>query len=336
MSPDASRLLGEGAVVFEKPERHHTIEGPKFLKRDGWYYILAPAGGVATGWQTVLRSRNIFGPYEDRIVLEQGNTPVNGPHQGGLVSTPDDEWWFLHFQDAGVYGRLVHLQPVEWQDGWPLMGCDSGGLRVPVLQHRKPLAGVNSVSAIPQTNDEFTSSRLGLQWQWYANHKDDWHSLVARSGWLRLFAQPHKDLARTPSLLLQKFPARAFVAETQLELSSSPNNAEAGIVVTGNEHAALALRAKERDTQVVFLRGSHEQVLGSLPSRKACLRVKVVDGGACHFRCASEDGKELAPSEEFQAAAGKWIGAKIGIYCHSQVSSIGFADFDYFRFITPT
>ncbi|WP_217551391.1 family 43 glycosylhydrolase, partial [Pantoea sp. GbtcB22] len=78
----------EGQIVFDQPERHHTIEGPKFLKRDGWYYILAPAGGVGTGWQTVLRSRNIFGPYEDRIVLEQGSSRVNGPHQGGLVATP--------------------------------------------------------------------------------------------------------------------------------------------------------------------------------------------------------------------------------------------------------
>jgi hypothetical protein len=28
---------------------------------------------------------DFFGPYEERIVLEQGDTDVNGPHQGGWV-----------------------------------------------------------------------------------------------------------------------------------------------------------------------------------------------------------------------------------------------------------
>jgi len=105
MAPDGSRLLGEGVVIADGEERFPTIEGPKFHKRDGWYYVLAPAGGVATGWQLALRSRHIYGPYEDRIVLHQGKTPINGPHQGTLVDTPDGkQWWFVHFQDAGVYG----------------------------------------------------------------------------------------------------------------------------------------------------------------------------------------------------------------------------------------
>ena len=108
MAPDGSKLLGEGEIVFHEPEKHPTLEGPKFFKKDGWYYILAPAGGVETGWQLALRSKNIYGPYEDKIVLAQGGTDINGPHQGALVDTPDDGWWFIHFQDAGVYGRIIH------------------------------------------------------------------------------------------------------------------------------------------------------------------------------------------------------------------------------------
>ena len=102
MSPDGSRLLGPGQIVFHQPERHPTIEGPKFFKKDGWYYILAPAGGVQNGWQLALRSKNIFGPYEDKIVLAQGGTDVNGPHQGALVDTVDDGWWFVHFPRCGL------------------------------------------------------------------------------------------------------------------------------------------------------------------------------------------------------------------------------------------
>ncbi len=129
MAPDGSKLLGEGKIVFDDPARHPTMEGPKFLKKDGFYYILAPAGGVSGGWQVALRSRNIYGPYEDKVVLEQGSTPVNGPHQGALVDTPSGEWWFLHFQDAGPYGRIVHMQPVRWQDEWPLDGAGPGRQR---------------------------------------------------------------------------------------------------------------------------------------------------------------------------------------------------------------
>src|SRR6185295_3094093 len=137
----------EGHVVFHEPEKHPIIEGPKFLKRDCWYYILAPAGGVETGWQVVLRSRNIYGPYEDRIVLSQGNTPINGPHQGALVEAANGTWWFVHFQDAGFHGRIVHLQPVRWENGWPVMGRDGE----PVQRHPKPLNGALHDLRTPQT-----------------------------------------------------------------------------------------------------------------------------------------------------------------------------------------
>jgi beta-xylosidase len=231
MAPDGLQLLGEGKIVFQDPDRHPTLEGPKFLKKDGWYYILSPAGGVETGWQVVLRSRNIYGPYEDKIVLEQGSTAINGPHQGALVDTPNGEWWFLHFQDAGLYGRIVHLQPVRWQDGWPLMGEDQDGNGVgePVLQHAKP-AGLNAGGrAAPQTSDEFNSPKLGWQWQWQANHQDDWYSLSSRAGWLRLHPQPvaHTDLTRVPNVLLQKFPARSFTFEMLLEFSPAQPGEEA-------------------------------------------------------------------------------------------------------------
>lgn len=221
MSPDGKKLLGDDRIVFHAPERHPTIEGPKFLKKDGWYYISAPAGGVATGWQVALRSREIYGPYEDRIVLEQGASPVNGPHQGALVDTAEGAWWFLHFQDAGVYGRVVHLQPVTWRGGWPLIGCDrdGNGIGEPISRWTKPLVKQNGASCSIACSDEFDFKDLGLQWQWPANHKADWFSLTERSGFLRLFSQPAAGirLSYAPNLLLQKFPARAFAAETAVE-----------------------------------------------------------------------------------------------------------------------
>lgn len=335
MTPDGTRLLGEGKIVFHEPERHPTLEGPKFLKRDGWYYILAPAGGVATGWQTVLRSRNIYGPYEDKIVLQQGNSPVNGPHQGALVDTPNGEWWFLHFQDVGLYGRIVHLQPVEWREGWPLMGALNGAVAAgqPVQQHRKPRLP-STRPATPATSDEFSSSKLGRQWQWYANHRADWYSLSARDGWLRLFAQPGGgELAQTANLLLQKFPARSFGVETVIEFTPAQAGDEAGLALVGNASAALVLRSTGPGTQLLLRLSGGERVLSEGVSNKLKLRIQVHDGGRSDFSLIGADGTVQTLLDGFQATAGRWIGAKVGIYCRTAASqSAGYADFDYLRF----
>ncbi len=124
-------------LVFDGHDNHPTVEGPKFHKRNGFYYIFAPAGGVATGWQLVLRSKNIYGPYEEKIVLAQGKTAINGPHQGAWVDTPTGEDWFLHFQDKVAFGRIVHLQPMTWKNDFPVM-ADNNGTGEPVLSYRKP------------------------------------------------------------------------------------------------------------------------------------------------------------------------------------------------------
>ncbi|MFN3408243.1 MAG: glycoside hydrolase 43 family protein [Limisphaerales bacterium] len=334
MAPDGSRLLGEGQIVFHEPEKHPTLEGPKFLKRDGWYYILAPAGGVQTGWQLALRSRHIYGPYEARILLAQGRTAINGPHQGGLVDTPSGEWWFLHFQDAGVYGRVVHLQPVRWEDGWPRMGVPGpDGVGEPVLAHPKP-ALPPARSEAPATSDEFTRSQLAPQWQWHANHRNDWHSLTARPGWLRLFAQPAADrLEDNPHLLLQKFPARAFAVETLLDLP--PNHgSEAGLVIAGRESAALAVTRTGDRLHLWHRIGTAAQALAEIPGPVARLRIRVADGGRCAFAWAGTDGPFQTIPREFQAQPGVWIGAKVGLYCsRCRPSSSGHADFHYFRFL---
>ena len=105
MDADGSKLIGNSVMLIDGHKKHPTIEGPKIYKRNGYYYVFAPAGGVAPGWQMVMRSKNIFGPYEDRIVMAQGKTDINGPHQGAWVDTKTGENWFLNFQDLGAYGR---------------------------------------------------------------------------------------------------------------------------------------------------------------------------------------------------------------------------------------
>ncbi len=332
MTPDGSKILGEGKIVFHEPEKHPTIEGPKFLKKDGWYYILAPAGGVQTGWQVVLRSKNIFGPYAAKIVLAQGDTDINGPHQGALVDTAEGGWWFVHFQDAGVYGRIAHLQPVAWRDGWPVMGREGE----PVLRHAKPRIGSGSKIKVPATSDEFESEELALPWQWHANHEDNWFSLAARKGWLRLYSQAAKnvDLGRVPNLLLQKFPARVFQVETELETFPAASGEEAGLVVMGAEYAALTVRHTRLGPEIVFKTSAGEHVLQAVAPMRLRFRVAVADGGLCRFGYDDAAGNPVWLPDFFRAHAGVWIGAKVGIFSIRPAGeSGGHADFNFFRFL---
>lgn len=339
MAPDASGLLDDGQIIYDNEEIHPTLEGPKFLKKDGWYYVLAPAGGVKTGWQVVFRSRDIYGPYEHKIVLAQGSTGVNGPHQGGLVDLPNGDWWFVHFQDAYVYGRIVHLQPVRWKDGWPLMGenQDDAGCGEPVLLHAKPAVGAESAIAIPQTSDEFDADTLGLQWQWEANHEDGWYSLRENPGQLRLFARPTKldSLRQAPHILGQKFPARAFRVETQVEPGGTADGQLAGLVVMGQSHAALSVRHTPSGDEIVFVVDGEEKFSASVPSLPLRLAVEVQDGALCRFAYAAPNAEFEFIPEDFQAEAGHWIGARVGLFSGYDADSApdsAYADFDHFRF----
>jgi hypothetical protein len=366
MAPDASRLLGEGQVVFWDPARHPTLEGPKLYKHNQWYVILAPAGGVPRGWQVALRSRHILGPYEDRVVLAQGRTSVNGPHQGALVDTPSGEWWFVHFQDTGLYGRVVHLNPVTWTDDWPAMGVpgrDSMWEREPVLVHAKPDLPAQPI-ALPQTTDEFdgTDGRLGPQWQWHANHGPGWYDLRTRPGWLRLAARPLPEggLAAAPHLLLQKLPARSFTAETAVDLPEGtiegaipegrfadgksgqwiPDGTAAGLIVVGQNYAALTVeRAPSPATLQVALRIDGRLAFLAPVGGAGTIRLSVtmVDGGDCRFRFTVGGGREQTIAASFTARPGRWVGAQIGLFAAGRRSSMppgnrAFADFDYLRF----
>lgn len=319
MSPDGRAILSEPRTVWNDPQNHPTCEGPKFHKFAGRYYISAPAGGVASGWQLILRSDHVYGPYEGKVVLAQGNTPVNGPHQGAIVDTPSGDWWFLHFQELQPYGRICHLQPVKWKDGWPLMGTNqnAAGCGEPVLRWRKPVANMPRV--VPQTSDDFSGETLGLQWQWHANHRPGWHSLSRRPGTLSLRAiHADRDFANVPNLLLQKTPARSFTAAADVRLVGDDPHAQAGLIVMGIEHAALAIGRDESGPRLVFI--VNNQVITGIPLKvpDATLRVQMRDGGACTFGVRRGDGSwQTINQTPFRATEGKWIGAKVGLFART-------------------
>lgn len=353
MDTQATHTLDEGIIVYDGHELDPTIEGPKFYKYNSYYYIFAPAGGVATGWQTVLRSKNIHGPYERRMVMHQGNTPVNGPHQGGWVNTTTGEDWFIHFQDRGLYGRITHLQPMLWKDDWPIIGIDhdNSGYGEPVLTHKKPDVGNTFPLTTPQESDEFNGLQLGLQWQWQANPEATWSFLYPDQGLLRLYSQQvpedTRNLYETSNVLLQKFPAPTFVATAKVEFSPHPEKLlgeRAGLAIMGRNYAALSIRKDADGLSLIYgiaenahqSKAEKETMVTKLENGLLYLRVRVQEGGRCHFYYSVDNTEYHQAGESFQATEGHWIGAKVGLFCTrtGTINDTGWMDVDWFR-VTP-
>jgi len=361
LSADASKVLDVGRVIFDgaKLPNGNTLEGPKLYKRHGYYYVFASLGGVTGGYQAVFRATNIFGPYEHRIVLDQGGTAVNGHHQGAWVDTPSGEDWFLHSQDRGAYGRVVHLEPMIWRDDdWPVIGDDPqhNGKGQPVLVHAKPRVGRPSPVTTPQTSDEFAGPVLGLQWQWNANPKAGWALFSARPGRLRLASVPApktrndgspavNNLYDAPNFLLQKFPAPEFTVTTRMEFAPATDGEFAGLAVCGCDYAMLGVRRTVGELHLVWVvsQGANRpgaverEITGpDVPNSPVYLRVNVTSGATCRFAWSFDNQGYTAIGGPFQASGDHWIGAKVGLIASAEPSAIqtGHADFGWFH-VTP-
>ncbi len=354
LSADGTRAIGKPCIAFDGWQENFTSEGPKFYKRDGWYWIMNPAGGVERGWQLAMRSKSPYGPYEWKRVMWQGKTTVNGPHQGAWVHTSQGEDWFLHFNDRGAYGRVVYLQPVDWSSGWPMMGNNGE----PYTKYRKPLTKNQKSSAIcnPQESDEFNDGQLGLQWQWHANY-NQLYGMPTANGFYRLYTQDlpqhFRSLWDVPNLLLQKPTALRFTATAKVRFASKDDNQYGGLVMMGRDYSALVVHRQgdafllQRHTCKGADAGQTEtqQTLATLmptdrdtiPYSPAIyldlyLRLTVKDG-QCRF-AYSMDGKHYKDAGDvFAMREGKWIGAKFGFVaeCSNRKGNRGWLDVDWIR-----
>jgi beta-xylosidase len=346
-----TKVISDGIMIYDGHEKDVTVEGPKFHKRNNWYYIFAPAGGVSTGWQIVLRSKNIYGPYERKVVLEQGTTAINGPHQGAWVQTQKGEDWFLHFQDKDAYGRVVHLQPMKWINDWPVIGIDENndGKGEPVLTYKKPTIGKIYPTETVAESDEFNLPKLGLQWQWQANPKEGW-AFTTSQGFLRMFSVYQSDSIKNsfylPNILGQKFPAETFIATTKFSLKLKQVGDKFGLIVVGLDVANISIVKREDANYISFSscenaeKGNAETVtdIEKLNDIKDIyLRVKVFEKAACEFSY-SIDGKNYKTiDKKFTAKQGKWVGARVGLFTTSnkKINDNGYADVDWFRIEKP-
>ena len=358
-----TKVISEESLIYDGlRDGNHTTEGGKFYKKDGYYYLLAPAGGVEMGWQIALRSKNIYGPYQMKKVLAQGNTDINGPHQGGLVETQTGEWWFLHFQDTGVYGRIAHLQPVNWKEGWPVMGVnDKDYCGEPVFTYKKPNVGKTYQIQIetPQDSDEFNRPKLGLQWSWHANLQQTW-GYASNEGYYRMYGQHYpNDFTNfwdIPNLLMQKLPAPEFTATMKSTVVLQNEGDKAGLIIMGWDYSYIALvktdegyeleqieckdaeqKTAEKEISRIPLKGLKTETKYNYQTKleniEFYFRVKMKNGGLCTFYYSKDGKKYQQIGKVFQARQGKWIGAKTGMFILNKTEKTdrSWIDIDWFR-----
>ena len=331
MSEDGTRLLDEGVTVYTGP----VAEGTKIFKLNGYYYLSIPEGGVGKGWQTVLRSKNIYGPYEKKVVLETGSTKINGPHQGALVDTPNGEWWFYHFQSSGPIGRVVHLQPAFWQDGWPVIGVDidRNGIGEPVYVWEKPDVGKSFPIDAPSTNDDFKSTYLGLQWEWNHNPVDNSWSLTDRPGWLNLKALKADGFMKARNTLTQKVMGAKSQAVIELDVSQLEEGQKAGLCSMSNIYNLVGIHKKTDGIYLFVDKNNKNFSEERISCKRIFLKVQLdIQTNKNQFSYSLDDKTFTPVGDIFETTWGFWKGTRIGLFSYNELADRGTASFNSFTY----
>jgi beta-xylosidase len=324
MSADGTRVLDAGKTIVDDPKNLPVLEGPKLLKRNGWYYIFAPYGGVEKGPQAVMRSKDIWGPYESRTVLAQGSTNVQAPHQGGYVETPSGEKWFIHFNSTGAYGRIVHLQPVRWVKDWPIMGdplIENGKSSLttgqPVSRHAMPRVGGRHLPVYPQTSDGFNSPTLGVQWEWNHNPVDSAWSLTKRPGYLTLEALPANDLLLARNTLTQVLHGSAARFTTRLDAAGMADGQRAGLGILQVQPVWIGIMQVAGRRHVTFSYAGAQTRGPEFTGSSIVLRLNVADETAS-TEYSLDDGKTFTSlGARARLKFSWWKGARPALFTYA-------------------
>lgn len=332
MSTDGLHVLDAGKVIVNDPVHLPTLEGPKLYKRHGYYYIFAPFGGVSVGKQVVLRSRNIYGPYEQRVVLAQGSTKINGPHQGAYVETPDGEGWFLHFQSRGAHGRIVHLEPVRWRNDWPIIGeaSNDNPAGQPVASGFVPQPANDNTTQSPQTSDEFNAPHLGPQWEWNHNPDNVHWTLTARPGYLRLIPMQADNLLNARNTLTQCMQSNSFDFTTRMDVSEMHSGTHAGLAMLEQSASGIEVVQAGTNRRIEFF-APNTNISGPLLSQQEIqLRVHI-EGDQARYFFSLNNGQTFQPLGPITPIHFSWWkGSRPALFAYTtQATNAGAIDFDW-------
>ena len=237
-------VAGSHRHYFQREDDEQgLLEGTRVIKHRGRYYALLISHVFAPGRhrrEVCYRADSLNGPWEKQVILEAdfGGFPYVG--QGTIVDTEEGDWYGIIFQDRGGVGRVLTLMPCRWIDGWPMLGDENG--RVPdsvrALKRDEPVRHI-------VCNDDFSSSQLGLHWQWNHNPVDEAWSLTERPGWLRLKTSRKVDnLYLAPNTLTQRMEGPTCSGRVKLDLSGMRDGDLAGFAAFNDDTGALVVRKK--------------------------------------------------------------------------------------------
>ena len=338
MSADGKSVLDAGTVIVEDKQNLPILEGPKVYKRNGYYYILAPYGGVEKGAQVALRARDIRGPYEAKTVLAQGSSALEGPHQGGWVETPSGQGWFIHFNSTGAFGRITYLEPLKWVNDWPVIGDLRPGAAVgqPVERHPMPDTGAPPTVVGLQDSDEFSGAKLGPQWEWNHNPDDRAWSLNERPGFLRLGALPADHLVTARNTLTQILQGPSSRITTRIEIGRMTDGQRAGLTLFGVKPSWIGIVRQSGKTHLTLASAGDETTGPALTGSSVQLRAEVRADQTVRYSY-SLDGRAFLPFGDAIGLArfSWWKGSRPGLFTFTRRGAGGSIDVDWVRIDHP-
>jgi beta-xylosidase len=312
------------------------LEGTHMYKIRDYYYLYGTYGGV-DGIQVALRSKNIYGPYEEKIVIRDTIPGVTyGVHQGALIETQTGEWWSMLFVDSGPFGRFPSLQPVTWRDDWPMVGVNGRG----VITGEKPNVGkVYPIKILP-TSDEFNEKTLGIQWGWNHNPDDSKWSLTQRPGYLRLTTgKMVSSLPEAPNMLTQR-PFACYdqtistTGVAKMEVKGMKNGDIAGLAVFQDPYAYIAVTQEKGFKKVIMV--NNGETIASVPMKGEVIYLRTLASNSAKKATFeySFDNKSFIPlgnelSMKFSLKI--FTGNKFGLFNFATKELGGYVDFDWFK-----
>lgn len=354
LMPDLSGVKpgGRQGKVFERDEEETgLLEGSRFIKHDGRYYLIMiswPNGKPRR--QVCYRADNIEGPYEKKVILEStfGGFPYAG--QGTIVDDGKGNWYGVIFQDRGGVGRVLTLMPCTWKDGWPMLGDENG--KIPTVMG-KPLAGFSDGEIV--SSDDFDSERMNIDWQWNHNPVNEAWSLTERKGWLRLKTSRVTDnLYLAPNTLTQRMEGPECSGIVKMDISHmkdgdiagfSAFNGDAGvvkIVKDGKKVFVVAdsqnveLTDKEKSVTKVDVTESYRQQLRKQKEIYFRIDANFLPGKDVADFYYSTDGKDWVKVLEGYKMIFDYrrffMGSKFAIFNYATKKTGGYVDIDWFNY----
>ena len=360
LKADLSDVIeGTHQQIFQREEDEKgLLEGSRVIKHNGKYYLLMISHTYAPGRhrrEVCYRADDIHGPWEKQVILESEFGGFSYEAQGTIVDTQDGDWYGIIFQDRGGVGRVLTVMPCRWINGWPMLGDENG--KVP--NEVRPLKSGEPEATIVKA-DDFSDSKLGLNWQWNHNPIDKAWSLSERPGFLRLKTNRIvQNIYLAPNTLTQRMEGPLCSGAIEMDLSKMKDGDRAGFAAFNSDTGALTIKKNgkklvlemseqkveltERDKVVTNV---DEKVIESveLKQQKIWLRIDAdfrptggrfggTDTATFYY---SLDGEQWTKIGSDYRMGFDWrrffMGSKFGIFCYATKKAGGYVDIDHFKY----